>query len=838
MKASRKPKRALNPKTAQKSGPASASSRLTGRKLWAFRLLVAMGIPLLLLGLTEGILRLTGFGHPTGFFLPSQRDGQPVFIQNNQFGWRFFGPAMAREPEPLCLPRGKNSRTVRVVVLGESAAQGDPQPRFGLPRMLQALLELRYPGTHFEVVNAAIVAINSNVILPIARDCAATDADIWVIYMGNNEVVGPFGAGTVFGQQALPLPLIHASLALKTTRIGQLMDTLRWELQKPPADKSEWGGMEMFLNQQVRADDPRMGAVYDHFARNLADIIRAGRHCGAGIVVSTVAVNLKDSAPFGSEHRRGLTDADKGKWGIFYQNGVAAQAAGKIEDAAGWFREAAQIDDDYAELRFRQGGCALSLGQTADAQKQFAAARDLDTLRFRCDSRLNDLIRQTVANYHDPQVALADAVQAFANQSPDGLPGNDLFYEHAHLNFDGNYLLARALAPSVEKLLPGNIAMRVAAGQPWPSEADCARRLAWSAWDKQEALAEIYSRLPKPPFTGQLNHEAQVQNLKSALDKLIPATQSAGIKVAQNACENALAAAPDDPLLHEQLAVLDQLTDNLADAATNAQRAVNLLPSSSEDWSQLGVVLAKQHQYENAAAAFRRAFQLNPEDVWALQNLAQSLNDLGRRDDAIREYRHALAVKPRFGLAWLGLGRIYEDLGRQAEAEDCYRQALVNRLDRAPELTTLARFCVNHGWREAAATNYDDVIKLNPADATPYFESGQNLAALGRHAEAEQRYSEAIQLSPDMIQAHFLYGMELGRDGKPAEAAAQFREAVRIMPDLPEARLNLGVALENQGNYPEALAQFDRVLAQNPANAMALTHAQALRQKLSVKQPQ
>jgi len=837
MKASRKTKPAANPKNPKKGGPASASSRLNGRKLWGFRLLVAIGIPLLFLGVMEITLRLIGFGHPTGFLLPAQRDGQPVFVQNNQFGWRFFGPAMAREPEPLCLSRVKDAKTVRVIVFGESAAQGDPQPRFGLPRMLQALLELRYPGTHFEVVNAAIVAINSNVILPIARDCAATDADIWVIYMGNNEVVGPFGAGTVFGQQALPLPLIHASLALKTTRIGQLMDTLRWELQKPPADKSEWGGMEMFLDQQVRVDDPRMSAVYAHFARNLSDIISAGRHCGAGIVVSTVAVNLKDSAPFGSEHRRGLTDADKGKWEIFYQNGVAAQAAGKIEDAAGWFGEAAQIDDDYAELRFRQGGCALLLGQTADAQKQFAAARDLDTLRFRCDRRLNDLIRQTVSNYHDPQVALSDAEQAFANQSPDGLPGNDFFYEHVHLNFDGNYLLARALAPSVEKMLPGNLATQVTASRPWPSEADCARRLAWSAWDKQEALAEILSRLAKPPFTGQLNHEAQVQNLKGALDKLIPATQSAGITVAQNACENALAAAPDDPLLREQLAVLDQLTDNLADAATNAQRAVNLLPSSSEDWSQLGVILAKQHRYEDAAAAFRRAFQLNSEDVWALQNLAQSLKDLGRRDDAMREYRHALAIKPRFGLAWLGLGQIYEDLGQKAKAEDCYRLALVNRIDRAPELTTLARFCVSHGWREAAATNYDDIIKLNPADAMPYVEAGQNLAALGRHAEAEQRYSEAIRLSPDSMQAHYLYGMELGRDGKPAEAAAQFREAVRIMPDLPEARLNLGVALENAGNYSEALAQFDRVLEQNPANAMALAHAQILRQKLSVKQP-
>ena len=79
--------------------------------------------------------------------------------------------------------------------------------------------------------------------------------------------------------------------------------------------------------------------------------------------------------------------------------------------------------------------------------------------------------------------------------------------------------------------------------------------------------------------------------------------------------------------------------------------------------------------------------------------------------------------------------------------------------------------------------------------------------------------------------------MELGRDGKPADAAGQFREAVRIMPNLPEARLNLGMALENEGNYSEALAQFDKVLEQSPANAMALNHAQALRQKLSLPQP-
>jgi tetratricopeptide (TPR) repeat protein len=649
--------------------------------------------------------------------------------------------------------------------------------------------------------------------------------------------VGPFGAGTVFGQQTLPLPLIRANLALKTSRIGQLMDALRDEFQKAPLDKSEWGGMEMFLNQQVGADDPRMNAVYDHFARNLSDIIRAGRCSGADLVVSTVAVNLRDCAPFASAHRRGLAEPDRSKWEQLYQSGVAAQMAGNLQEAADKYHDAAQIDDRHAELRYRQARCALALGDTVSAQKQFAAARDLDVLRFRCDSRLNDLIRQTVSSNGSPRVVLADAERSLAEQSPDGLPGNDLFYEHVHLTFDGNYLLARALAPEVESLLPDNLVAQARASQSWPSEADCARRLAWSDWDQQQALAEILSRLGKPPFTGQLNHQAQVQNLEAALNKLAPATQAPGIKLAENSCQSALAAAPEDALLHEQLAELDQLSGDLAGAATNAQQAFDLLPGSADYASQLGVILAKQHRYEDALAAFRSAFRLNPRDVWALQNLAQTLNDLGRRHDAIAEFRQALAINPRFGLAWLGLGQILDQTGRQAEAEDCYRKALSNRINRAPELKTLAQFCLNHGWREAAVTNFDDAIKLNPWDAMTCVDAGQNLAALGRHAEAEQRFAEAARISPDLMQAHFLYGMELGRDGRASDAAEQFREAVRIMPDLPEARLNLGMALENEGKYSEALAQFKKVLEQNPTNPMAVYQSQALRQKLSQTQP-
>ena len=49
----------------------------------------------------------------------------------------------------------------------------------------------------FEVINAAVTSMNSHVARRIAKDCAAHDPDVFIIFMGNNEVVGPYGPPTL-----------------------------------------------------------------------------------------------------------------------------------------------------------------------------------------------------------------------------------------------------------------------------------------------------------------------------------------------------------------------------------------------------------------------------------------------------------------------------------------------------------------------------------------------------------------------------------------------------------------------------------------------------------------
>ena len=80
-----------------------------------------------------------------------------------------------------------------------------------------------------------------------------------------------------------------------------------------------------------------------------------------------------------------------------YASGVILESAGKFREAVAVYRQAAQIDDRHAELQFRMGRCYWETGVYDQARRSFERARDLDSLRFRADSRLNEIIRTWAA---------------------------------------------------------------------------------------------------------------------------------------------------------------------------------------------------------------------------------------------------------------------------------------------------------------------------------------------------------------------------------------------------------------------------------------------------------
>ena len=466
------------------------------RKL-IYGLVTAAVLLVLFSGGTELTMRLAGLGRSPHFArVATATDGIAIVRENRWVTAPYFGEHRVRRPWPFRLPDKKGPGTYRVFVLGSSAAMGDPEPSFSLARMLEHMLAAAYPEVRFEVVNAAITAINSHVLRGIADDCAALQPDLFIVYEGNNEVIGPFGPAGVFSSFQRSAVTVRAADVLQRSRLGQVLNRARGSNLEGEGD---WGGMRMFLDQGIGAEDARLAVVADHFAANLNHITRAGVDAGATTLLCTVLTNLRDFAPFLSQHRADLSAADAARWQELYLAGDTALATEDFAAAERAYLAALAVDDRHAELVFRLGRLALQRGDRTQARTLLQRALDLDTLRFRTDSRLNQVVRDVARSTPGELVDLAAIVGAQAQR---GIPGDDLLYEHVHLNFHGTYLSARALFPRIgQDLVSRGLSQRYV-GEPF-DEAQARRRLGYNAHEQTMIALELIKRFEAAPFTGQ-----------------------------------------------------------------------------------------------------------------------------------------------------------------------------------------------------------------------------------------------------------------------------------------------------------------------------------------------
>lgn len=452
------------------------------------KLLLALASLLCFLGITELVLRAAGVGSSPRFFADCTADGNPALTANPFFSYRFFSPPLARVASPIAVTLHKDTNTLRVIILGESAAQGDPVPAYGPPRFLQALLEQRHPGRRIEVVNAAVTAITSPIIREIADELARLQPDAVIIYMGNNEVIGPYGPVTP-AFRLLPSDRL-ARLAVKTsgTRLYQGLSYLAATLAETRGPV-QFQGVARALGHAVPHDDARLPVMRRRFADHLAAILRATHRAGAEPVVCTVAVNRRDSPPARSVHRAGMDNASRARWQEAWSRGLAAFQRAAWTDALAAFDAARADDDAYAELACRRGVCLAKLGREAEADAAFDEALRLDAFRFRTDDALNNEIRR-VAGKHPVEV---DAL--FRAQRRD----DQLFVDHVHFSPEGSYLLARTWAEALES----RPSLGLADGAPWASLDDVKAACLLTPQGELELAEALLARYRELPFREQ-----------------------------------------------------------------------------------------------------------------------------------------------------------------------------------------------------------------------------------------------------------------------------------------------------------------------------------------------
>jgi tetratricopeptide (TPR) repeat protein len=334
-----------------------------------------------------------------------------------------------------------------------------------------------------------------------------------------------------------------------------------------------------------------------------------------------------------------------------------------------------------------------------------------------------------------------------AGNTSNGICGREIFYEHVHFNFDGNFRLGHAWAEQIEKMLPASIS-HTGRTNVWATQETCDQILALTDWNRCAVVETMLDRLKRPPLNGQANNAERMRLLRDQAGELRHRMNLAASQKAVEIYQAAINRAPRDHLLYENFAEFLEFTGELKQAVAQWQRMQELLPHSCEPFYQAGRLLSELGQWTEAETALTRAVALRPrlaEGWFELGDVHLSTKEF---ESALQNYNHARQLDPENATYCAFAGKALSKLNHHAEAVQLYLEA----------------------------------IQLQPDLWEAHFALGDEWGGAGRFSEAEDQYRQVIRLRPSLALAHLDHGAMLTRLGQFDKAQEEFEETLRLEP--------------------------------------------------------
>jgi tetratricopeptide (TPR) repeat protein len=197
------------------------------------------------------------------------------------------------------------------------------------------------------------------------------------------------------------------------------------------------------------------------------------------------------------------------------------------------------------------------------------------------------------------------------------IPGLDLFLDHVHFRFDGDYVVARTLLTHATNALDRAEPAWIPRGNPMLTRGECARRLGLTFWDEVQVTVAMVELTRKPPFLDQADHE---QFQKAAEDRLAQEQQRLAKKPAGDFAkiyEYALKLAPEDWMLHHNYSLLLSAMGRLKEAAEQLGWVVDRLPDVATFRIAYGHLLARSGRLQEAREQLAEVLRRKPKSAAA-----------------------------------------------------------------------------------------------------------------------------------------------------------------------------------------------------------------------------
>lgn len=176
--------------------------------------------------------------------------------------------------------------------------------------------------------------------------------------------------------------------------------------------------------------------------------------------------------------------------------------------------------------------------------------------------------------------------------------------------------------------------------------------------------------------------------------------------------------------------------------------ALRLAPQNSLLHCQLAWTYEGWGRQADAEEAARTALQLDPESAMALSVLARLAARAGRHRDAERLYLDALRLAPLHPMLLLGYAALCQKVGQLVKSEQLARASLRSNPENARAHALLA--LVLSEQRRVKAADFASLrsLSLAPDDDVSHYTRGIALFRAGRPFKARRYLREALRLDP------------------------------------------------------------------------------------------
>jgi tetratricopeptide (TPR) repeat protein len=361
-------------------------------------------------------------------------------------GRRYFNlpPDKTPQPQPEYFDIEKPAKTLRLFALGGSTTAGFPyEMNVPFPFQLQYRLRNALFDKWAEVINVGMAAVNSYTVLDLLPEVLALEPDGIIIYMGHNEFYGALGVGSTQNVGS-NRTLIKWYLQLRRYRTFQLLAKIIAAISFKNNDLQQAESMmeAMAGENLIPYDSEAFRIACENFEANLQEIAELAKARNVPLILCNLVSNLKDQPPFVSAFSEDVPESQRQRGGKLLDKAEALIEQGRWTEAAPFLQEILAIDSTYAAAHYWRGQWLLQQKDTSAAYQAFQKAKDYDQLRFRAPEKFNEIIARVAKTYDLPMV---DMQTVFRRASAETIPGNTLFLEHLHPNYDGYRLMAQTL---------------------------------------------------------------------------------------------------------------------------------------------------------------------------------------------------------------------------------------------------------------------------------------------------------------------------------------------------------------------------------------------------------